>query len=59
MVVADEMQNASAEQLKLLQNRQGSFTKLVIIGDPKQKKTRSGKTSEKKRSTLPLLHAIV
>jgi predicted ribonuclease YlaK len=46
MVVADEMQNASAEQLKLLQNRQGSFTKLVIIGDPKQKKTRSGKTSD-------------
>ena len=48
------MQNASAEQLKLLQNRQGSFTKLVIIGDPKQKKTRSGKTSKKKKTySLP------
>jgi len=35
-LIADEMQNATQEQMKMLMTRVGHGTKLVITGDPNQ-----------------------
>lgn len=35
-VIADEMQNATAEELKTLMSRLGKYSKLIILGDPGQ-----------------------
>lgn len=57
-ILADEMQNASEDQMIMLLTRMGDNSKMVITGDPEQRDKRTARGFEVAKTKLSQLHGV-